>query len=175
MAKPKAKADKLQDKEILTSELAAIVGKTPQWLRQLTRDGILQQVGRGKYKLGEAVQNYCEHISGGKEEESKPRLIDYKTEHEKTKAEKAALELEQMKGNLHAAADVERLLSNLILTTKSRLLGVPSRISTECENESADVVESIVRREIETALSALAKYTPDKIGGEIDHGSPEDS
>lgn len=175
MAKPKAKAEKLQDKEILTSELAAIVGKTPQWLRQLTRDGVLHQVGRGKYKLDAAIQAYCEHISGGKEEEAKPRLIDYKTEHEKAKAEKASLELEQMKGNLHEAADVERLLSDLILTTKSRLLGVPSRISTDCENESADVVESVVRREIETALSALAKYTPDKIGGEIEHGSPEDS
>ncbi|QCT03828.1 hypothetical protein E6C60_3117 [Paenibacillus algicola] len=174
MTKSKAKADKLQDKEILTSELAAIVGKTPQWLRQLTRDGILRQVGRGKYKLGESVQAYCEHVSGGKEEDAKPRLIDYKTEHEKTKAEKALLELEQMKGNLHAAADVERLLSDLILTTKSRLLGVPSRIATECENEPADVVESIVRREIETALSSLAKYTPDKIGGELEHGSPED-
>lgn len=159
----------------MTSELAAIVGKTPQWLRQLTRDGVLRQIGRGKYKLDEAIQAYCEHISGGKEEDAKPRLIDYKTEHEKTKAEKAALELEHLKGNLHEAADVERLLSDLILTTKSRLLGVPSRIATECENEPADVVESIVRREIETALSALAKYTPDQIGGEIEHGSPEDS
>ncbi|GIO09657.1 hypothetical protein J31TS6_56850 [Brevibacillus reuszeri] len=174
MAKPKAKPEKLQDKEVLTSELAAIVGKTPQWIRQLTRDKVLHQVGRGKYSLGEAVQAYCDHVSGGKEEEQRPRLIDFKTQHEKTKAEKAELELEQMKRNLHAAVDVERLLSDLILTTKSRLLGVPSRIATECENESAEVVESIVQREIETALSALAKYTPDKIGGEIDHGSPED-
>lgn len=162
--KPKAKADELQDKEILTSELAAIVGKTPQWVRQLTRENVLQQVSRGKYKLGEAVQAYCEHISGGKEEDSKPRLIDYKTQHEKTKAEKAALELELMKGNLHVAKDVETLLSDLIVTTKSRLLGIPNRIATECENETADVVESVVRREIETALAGLAKYRPEMIG-----------
>lgn len=160
MGNQKAKVESQQDREVITSELAAIVGKTPQWIRQLTRDGVLKQVGRGKYLLAESVQAYCEHISGGKEEDKKPRLIDYKTEHEKAKAEKAALELEQMKGNLHAAADVEILLSDLILTTKSRLLAVPNRIATECENEPADVVESVVRREIETALSALAKYTP---------------
>lgn len=151
----------LHEKNITTSELAAIVGKTPRWIRQLTRDKVLRQIDRGKYELGDAVQAYCEHVSGGKENDKKPRLIDYKTEHEKTKAEKAALELEQLKGNLHAAADVELLLSDLILTTKSRLLAVPSRIATECENESAETVESVVRREIENALSSLAKYSPD--------------
>lgn len=178
MAKSKAKATseaRLPDRVIITSELAAIVGKTPQWVRQLTRDGVLRQVERGKYLLSEAVQAYIEHASGGKEENDKPRLIDERTAHERIKREKAELELEQMKGHLHAAADVERLLADLILTTKSRLLGVPSRIATECEQESSDVVETVVRREIETALSALAKYTPDKIGGDIEHGGPEDS
>ncbi|MCC3379913.1 hypothetical protein ACFQ5D_09155 [Paenibacillus farraposensis] len=175
MAKAKTEAIKVHDQIVQTGELAAIVGKSDRWIRQLTTENVLQQCSRGKYNLSEAVQAYIEYVSGGKEEERKPRLIDYKTQHEKTKAEKASLELEQMKGNLHAALDVERLLSDLILTTKSRLLGVSSRIATECEQESAEVVESVVRREIETALSALAKYTPDQIGGDVDHGSPEDS
>lgn len=174
MANKKTEAGPLHEREVSTSELAAIVGKTARWINQLSREKVLTQEGRGKFILGKAVQDYIEHASGGKEEDKKPRLIDFKTEHEKTKAEKAKLELELLKGNLHAAADVEKLLSDLILTTKSRLLGVPSRIATECENEPANVVEDIVRREIETALSALAKYTPDKIGGELDHGSPED-
>lgn len=73
LARPKAKPEKLQDKEILTSELAAIVGKTPQWIRQLTREKVLNQVSRGKYSLGEAIQANCEHISGGKEEEQRTR------------------------------------------------------------------------------------------------------
>jgi phage terminase Nu1 subunit (DNA packaging protein) len=165
----------LHEKVIMTNQLAAIVGKTSRWINQLSREGVFKQVGRGKFILGQSIQDYIEHLLGGKEDDKKPKLIDYKTEHERAKAEKAALELELLKDNLHKADDVERLLSNLILTTKSRLLGVPSRIATECEQESAEVVESIVRREIETALASLAKYTPDKIGGELDHGSPEDS
>ncbi|OBZ08058.1 hypothetical protein [Bacillus sp. FJAT-26390] len=176
MAKKKTESETtINDSIIQTGELAAIVGKSDRWVRQLVTEGVLKPVSRGKFVLGQAVRDYIENLLGGKEDSKKPKLIDYKTEHEKTKAEKSALELEQMKGNLHAAADVERLLSDLILTTKSRMLGVPSRIATECDNEPADVVESIVRREIETALSSLAKYTPDKIGGELDHGSPEDS
>ncbi|MEF3312626.1 hypothetical protein PV433_27420 [Paenibacillus sp. GYB004] len=174
MAKKKAEIEKIHEKVVGTAELAAIIGKSDRWVRQLTGEKVLTQVDRGKYVLSAAIQAYCEYLLGGKEEDKRPRLIDYKTEHEKAKAEKAALELEQMKGNLHPAEDVERLLSDLILTTKSRLLGVPSRIATECDNEPADVVESIVRKEIETALSSLAKYTPDKIGGDRTNGSPQD-
>lgn len=58
MGNRKTKAESLQDREVITSELAAVVGKTPQWIRQLTRDGVLRQVGRGKYLLAEAVQAY---------------------------------------------------------------------------------------------------------------------
>ncbi|QDS33238.1 type IV toxin-antitoxin system AbiEi family antitoxin domain-containing protein [Brevibacillus brevis] len=62
MAKPKAKIDQLQNREISTSELAVIVGKSPQWIRQLTRENVLVQIGRGKYSLGEVVQAYIKHI-----------------------------------------------------------------------------------------------------------------
>jgi hypothetical protein len=62
MAKQKAKGEALHEREILTSELGAIVGKTPQWIRQLTREGVLKQVDRGKYILGESVQAYIKCI-----------------------------------------------------------------------------------------------------------------
>lgn len=172
MAKRKSEADApLHEQIILTNQLAAIVGKTSRWISELHREGVLKQVSRGKFVLGQSVQDYIEHLMGGKEDTKKPRLIDYKTEHEKTKAEKARLELEQIKGRLHDAAQVEMLLSDLILTTKSRLLAIPSRIATECENESASMVEAVVKREIETALATLAKYTPAQNGGESDHGN----
>ncbi|TKH43452.1 hypothetical protein C1I60_14260 [Paenibacillus terrae] len=168
MAKVKTEAIKVHDQIIQTGELAAIVGKSDRWIRQLTAEKVLQQCSRGKYNLGESVQSYLEHVSGGKEEDKRPRLIDYKTEHEKTKAEKAALELELLKGNLHATGDVEKLLADLIITTKSRLLGIPHRVATECENETADIIESVVRREVESALAGLARYSPDQIGGGTD-------
>lgn len=46
---------------IKTCELAAILGKTTSWIRQLTRDGVFKQVARGKYVLAQAVQDYNEH------------------------------------------------------------------------------------------------------------------
>lgn len=70
MAKAKAEVESLPNREISTGELAAIVGKSTRWIRQLTGEGTLKQVGRGKYILSDAVQAYIEHASGGKEEDN---------------------------------------------------------------------------------------------------------
>lgn len=162
MAKPKEKGAQLHEYEVLTSELGAIVGKTPQWIRQLTREGILKQVGRGKYILGEAVTAYIEYASGGKEESSKPRYIDEKTEHERIKKEKAQLELRMMQGELHEAKDVEKLMTDMIFAVKSRLLSIPTRLAPQLANEAAGFIEKMIRQEINAALSGLAQYSPEK-------------
>lgn len=47
--------------QVLTCELADILGRSPQWIRQLTRQGVLKQTDRGKYSLGESVQAYMQH------------------------------------------------------------------------------------------------------------------
>lgn len=47
---------------IKSCELAAILGTTTSWVRQLTRDGVFKQIDRGKYVLAEAMQSYHEHI-----------------------------------------------------------------------------------------------------------------
>ncbi|WP_409174821.1 hypothetical protein [Brevibacillus fortis] len=84
MAKPKVKTDRLQDREVSTSELALIVGKSPQWIRQLTRDNILVQVGRGKYSLGESIQAYIKHVEG-ESSDGKISYRDEKAAHEQIK------------------------------------------------------------------------------------------
>ncbi|AQT84163.1 hypothetical protein ERICIV_03439 [Paenibacillus larvae subsp. larvae] len=158
-----AKGENIHEKEVLTSELAAIVGKTPQWIRQLTRDGALKQVGRGKYRLGEAIQAYILHAAGGKEDDKKPRFIDEKTEHERIKKEKAALELAVMKGELHRAEDVRAEMADMLTSFRSRILGIPTKLGPQLLNisELADVT-SILTKEMRSALTALADYDPDK-------------
>jgi|HigsolmetaAR206D_1030411.scaffolds.fasta_scaffold00353_27 hypothetical protein len=162
--KTKVEGVEIHEKTVLTSELAAVVGKTPQWIRQLTKEGVLQQVDRGKYVLGEAVQAYIEYASGGKEDTGKPRYIDEKTEHERLKKERAALELERLRGELHSAKDVELLVSDLILTTKAKLQVIPSKLAPRLEHESAAVIEREIRKEINAVLTALSNYDPAEAG-----------
>ncbi len=160
MTKSKAKVDDLTTLEIGTSEFAKLVGKTPQWIRQLTRDGVLTQCGRGKYNLAENTLAYIEHTSGGKEENGKPRYVDAKTEHEILKKEKTELQVQQLRGQLHAAEDVRLIMGDMILSAKSKLLTLPVRIAGQLEGESTKTIEQILKTEIEDTLTVLEDYSP---------------
>jgi phage terminase Nu1 subunit (DNA packaging protein) len=145
-----------------TSELAAIVGKTPQWIRQLTRDGVLNQVGRGKYVLDEAVQAFIEHTAGGKEEDDKPRYIDHKTEHERIKAGKAALELAQMRGELHRAEDVEAVMNDMLAAFRQKILSIPTKLSPQLVAiGESNVIKGKLTTALHEALAELSDYDLD--------------
>ncbi|PQP89666.1 hypothetical protein [Paenibacillus sp. AR247] len=162
MGNRKAKAESLQDREVITSELAAIVGKTPQWIRQLTRDGVLKQVDRGKYLLGKAVQAYCEHVSGGREDDKKPRFIDEKTEHERIKKEKAALELAEMQGELHRSEDVEAVMNDMLGAFRQRIRTIPMRLAPELIGQNdLNVIKGRLSAALDEALAELADYDPE--------------
>jgi len=164
LAKPKAKAEQLRDKEISTSELAEIVGKSPQWIRQLTRDNVLVQVGRGKYTLGEAVQAYIKHVEG-ESSDGKISYRDEKAEHERIKKEIAQLELEEMRGNMHTTQDVQEAWADLIVEFRKRLVSLPPRLAAQLAfiNDEKKI-KTLLEAEITTALQVLAQYDPVKEG-----------
>jgi hypothetical protein len=163
-AKTEVKQEKIKihDQEIQTGELAAIVGKSDRWIRQLTKDKILNQVERGKYILGETIQAYIEHVSGGKEEYNKPRLIDYKTEHERIKTEKASLELAQMRADLHTSEDVESVMSDMLTAFRQKILAIPTKLAPQLTGiEDTNVIKARLTKDLHEALTELADYNPD--------------
>lgn len=161
MAKAKTEAVPMHQQEIQTGELATIVGKSSRWIRQLTNDGTLKQSGRGKYILAEAVQAYIEHISGGKEEDDKPRYIDHKTEHERIKSEKAALELSRLRGELHKSEDVETVMSDMLAAFRQKILVIPTKLSPQLVGiQEIGVIKGKITSELYEALKELADYDP---------------
>jgi hypothetical protein len=162
MAKVKAEVMKLHEQEIQTGELAAIVGKSDRWIRQLTTDKVLTQVSRGKFILGEAIQAYIEHASGGKEDEGKPRLVDYKTDHERIKTEKAAIQLSQLRGELHTSEDVESVMSDMLTAFRQKILAIPTKLSPQLTGiDDIKAIKGKLTAALHEALSELADYDPD--------------
>lgn len=151
----------MHETEILTHVLGSIVGKTPQWIRQLTRDGVLKQTGRGKYLLGEAVQAYIEHVTGGKEDDKKPRYMDYKTEHERIKAEKAALELGEMRGELHRSEDVEAVMTDMLMAFRQKILVIPTKLAPQLTGiGEINIIKKLLTDVLHEALTELVDYDP---------------
>jgi phage terminase Nu1 subunit (DNA packaging protein) len=169
MTKVETKVDGFKDKEILTGELAVIVNKSPQWIRQLTREKVLTQVGRGKYRLGDSVQAYIEHTSGGKEDKGKPRFIDYKTEHERIKVEQAAIKLTQMREDLHTAEDIETVMDDMFTAFRQRVLSIPTKLAQHLTGiDDVNMIKSLLTKEIHEALTELSNYDPELVK---DHGA----
>lgn len=161
MTKGKSKAEELANRIVITSELAALVGKSPQWIRELTRDGVLKQVSRGKYNLGDSLKDYIDHLTGNKESDTGPRLVEHKTEHMRIRAEIAALELEEKRNNLHTTADVQHAWGELLVAFRERLLGLPPKIATTLVHMSdAKEIRLLIEERFSEALVELSKYDP---------------
>ncbi|AOZ91640.1 hypothetical protein [Paenibacillus crassostreae] len=174
MAKTKAEVIPLNEREISTGELAAIVGKSARWIRQLTSDGTLKQVARGKYILGDSIKTYVEYSSGGKENDGKPRLVDHKTEHERIKMEMAQLDLDEMRGNLHTTEDVQEAWGDLIVEFRKRLSALPTRLSSELSYlTDPKEIRLLMSEEITSALLNLSDYDPLNGGDRNDEGAEE--
>ena len=58
--------ERLADRNVTTTELALILGITGRRVQQLTQDGVLTTVSRGKFVLSDAVQAYIGSISRGR-------------------------------------------------------------------------------------------------------------
>lgn len=165
MTKKKAEQVKIDELEVGTAELAAIIGKSDRWIRKITSEGILKQVSRGKYNLANAVQAYIEHAEGGKRDDGKPTYQDHKTEHERIKAEMAALELAEMQGKLHKAEDVEQVMNDMLSAFRQRARAIPTRIAPELVGEdNLQVIKGKLSDVIDETLYELSNYDPSQFG-----------
>ncbi|WP_409341036.1 type IV toxin-antitoxin system AbiEi family antitoxin domain-containing protein [Paenibacillus sp. MBLB4367] len=162
MAKAKAEGIAQHKQVVQTGELAAIVGKSDRWIRQLTSDGVLKQVGRGKYLLGEAVKAYIEHASGGATEDNRPRLNDERAQLTQIKRQMAELDLAVMRGELHRAEDVKAVMNDMLNSIRSRLLALPMAIGPHAVHvHDLAVMTDMLTEEIRLCLTALAEYIPE--------------
>lgn len=160
MAKKKTEADKLHEKIVGTGELAAIIGKSDRWVRQLTGEKVLTQVERGKYILGESIQAYIQHVNGTGED-GKISYSDEKAQHEQIKKEIAMLELEEKRKNLHTTGDVLDAWGELIVNFREGLQGLPPRMATELSHMTGEKeIRLLLEAKINDALTELAKYDP---------------
>jgi phage terminase Nu1 subunit (DNA packaging protein) len=154
---------RLHEKEVSTSELAAIVGKTKQGINQLTRNGELKQTGatRGRYSLGEAVQAYIEHISRGVTDGERVSYPEEKAQHERIKKEISAIELAKMRGEVHASEDIETVMNDMLMAFRQKILTIPTKLAPQLTGiHETGSIKVMLTTALHEALSELSKYDP---------------
>ncbi len=151
---------------VATSELAGVLGLTARRVQQLSEDGTLEKEGRGKFKLGEAVQKYISFISKGEITANDKKIEKIKNIAEATlkesKAKVAKLEAEELEGNMHRSEDVEDVLEDLIFVMRNALNSLPGRIAPEvAQNTSPSECSEIIKKEVHAIMRELSEYRYD--------------
>jgi phage terminase Nu1 subunit (DNA packaging protein) len=147
------------------TRVAAFLNLTPQRVQQLVKEGMPREA-RGQYdpiRCGAWYVRFLQaaiekKVGGGpmdgeilSEREQRLRLL-------RAQRELKEIELAKTQGLLVSIADVEKELTDLVLTTKARILAIPPRLAPELVGETSRVmIQGKIERACKEALSYQAR------------------
>ncbi len=142
---------------------AAVVGKwlniSDRRVRQLRQQGVFAEVRPGLYNLKDCVHRYIDFL---KKNGSPEAAVDYNTERAKltkAKREKEELELELQRREVIRAADVERVMSAMLLRFRQKIRNIPVKQSPGLAAETNQTeVFMTLKRATDEALEELSDF-----------------
>jgi len=158
------KPAKVDPARILNAErLAVFFNLTKQRVHQLVAEGMPREL-RGKYDLDKCAQWYIRYLQSVIEKKAIPMDDgEYASEHKekirkmRLEADLKEIDLAQRRGQLIAIGDVDKEMSELVLTTKARLMSVPARLAPELVGENSRVmIQAKLDKSLREALGQLA-------------------
>lgn len=135
--------------------LAKILGLTQGRISQLLDEGILiRDEESGQPRLHESIKNYylSKNATGAG--------VNFWTEkalHEKAKREMAELKLQERKGELYIAEEVEQVLAEFFTDFRNKLLGMGHKLAKRLEGKTAAQICDIIDEEITECLEELSE------------------
>ena len=156
------------------TEMAKVIGITQQRVNQLISEGVILKDKTGAVRVIESIKNFYKSRSGSN---ALFEEIDYdgeKAKHEAVKRELAEMELARQKNLIHDADDVEQVMSNMLSTLRSNLLGMPAKVAPLLEKQSKDYIFKHLTAEIESRLMELSDYSPELFKDVGDDDASED-
>lgn len=156
-----------------SAQVAKIFRVSAKRVQQLTADGIIEteQTSKGRrYNWDKTVGDYVAYLAdkayGREKKETVAELEQQKLQAEvdmkRAKADAAKLELDELRGKLHRAEDVEAITTDHVLYFRSMLMAMPGKLAVDCANckTAAEAAERI-KKEVYFILNSLAEYRYD--------------
>ncbi len=164
-----AKSKNVDDISVVTvtaSVLGDIIGVTDRRVRGLAEEGILVRAAKGRYKLMESLKNYILtlKISNSNDAHPDPEVLDLdieKAKHEVLKRQMSELKLHLMEGNVHKSEDVRAVMSDMLVTFRSRLMNHPVKTAPVLAGmHDPGEIQDYLEKEMLDALAELKEYDP---------------
>jgi phage terminase Nu1 subunit (DNA packaging protein) len=156
--------------------IARLFDLTERRIRQLAVEGIIPRPERGQYDLVGCVRGYIKHLRerayGGK-----PDVVAERGRLLKAQADRAELEVRELRGELVPSEDLGRALEFFVTSARSRLLALPRKLALTLAPENSRDAESKIEIAIHALLEELASddtlpdwLTSGEPVGEDEHG-----
>lgn len=149
-----------------SSDLAKVLGITQRRVQQLENENILVKNADGKFELSKNIELY---YTWKLQPSNNTNYDTEKALHEKAKRERAEMINAKLKGQLHDAKDVEQVLTNMLVNFRSKMMGIPSKISPRLvRQKDINIVNHELEKAIKESLTELSEYDPAMFTGEIE-------
>lgn len=159
-----AKVTNIDSTTVSAAVLGDMFGVTDRRIRQMAEEGIVVRAAKGRYKLVDSIKNYLLAMKlaaegiGVEFADGEINLEEEKGLHERVKRHISELKLQIMKGELHKAQDVEIVMTDMLVSFKTRMMNIPSKVAPVLENHDAAFIKDQLTKEINEALNELKDY-----------------
>ncbi|MEG1513791.1 MAG: hypothetical protein RR296_12350 [Clostridia bacterium] len=155
-----------------TADICAMIGKSNQWIGQLTSQGTLYKSSTAHgslFDLGETMRAYCRMLEDRSEPDEDPEVAKNEREKQaaetgikKAKAVISMLEASEMQGKMHRAEDVAAMTEDMIYSIRGMLTALPGRLAVDAAEVStpAEAAE-LIRVEVFRVMEEISKYRYD--------------
>lgn len=146
--------------------LGELFGVSDRRIRQMAEEGIVTRAAKGRYKLVDSVKNYLLTLKlavEGVDVDLADGDINYDEEkglHERVKRHISELKLQVMKAEVHKAEDVERVMRDMLVAFKTRVMNIPSKMAPVLENRDVVFIKDRLSSEVIEVLNELKDYDP---------------
>jgi hypothetical protein len=149
--------------------IAQALNLTRSRVAQLVKRGMPKE-GRGQYDPVKCMLWYIRFLRAAIEKKSVPMTDgSFAGEREervrslRAAADLREIELAKERSQLVAIPDVEQMFTNLVLTTKARIMAIPPRLAPELVGEASRVmIQAKIEKSCKEALHSLSKWAPKK-------------
>jgi phage terminase Nu1 subunit (DNA packaging protein) len=150
------------------TKVASFLNLDERRIQQLVKEGMPREA-RGQYDPIKCAYFYIRYLQEALERKAVPTLDGgFVGEREervrllRAEADLKEIELAKERGQLVAIQDVEMAMTDLVLTTKARIMAIPPRLAPELGGEASRVmVQAKLEKACKEALAYLARAVND--------------
>lgn len=144
---------------VTQSQFGQIIGVSQQRVSQLINEQVLMKDEGSKSGAILLIDSLREYYLSKQAAKDGAESINYWKERAlltKKQRELAELKLEKERGNFYEAAEVEAVITEMLVKFRNKLTGIAAKLSPQLEGKTLAQINSILAEEIEDNLNELA-------------------